>query len=76
MGRWIVIFGLLLVGLGFILHFKVDVPWLTGWIGTLPGDMTIKKGNLTIYVPLTTSLLISLVVSIVLSLFFKSGSEK
>ena len=73
MGRWIILFGLLLVALGFIIHFRVEIPWVTSWIGKLPGDLVIKKGNLTIYIPLATSFLISIVVSLLLSLLFRSS---
>lgn len=71
MGRWFILFGMTLVAIGFILHYRAEIPWLTDWIGKLPGDIKIKKGNLTVYVPLATSFLISLVLSLVLSLFFR-----
>lgn len=71
MSRWIVLFGLLVVVFGLILHFKAEIPWLTSWIGKLPGDITIQKGNLTIYIPVATSLIVSVVLSLLLSLFFK-----
>ncbi len=73
MSRFLVLTGILLVVAGLMLHFKVEVPWLTSWIGKLPGDMIIKKGKATIYFPLTTSLLISFVLSIILSALFKSS---
>jgi hypothetical protein len=50
---------------GFILHFGVEIPWLSGWIGQLPGDLIIKKGNVTLYIPLATSLLASVVFSLI-----------
>jgi len=71
MSRFLIIAGILLVVFGIIIHFKIDVPWLTGWIGKLPGDLVIRKGNATIYLPITTSLLISFVLSLVVSLFRK-----
>lgn len=64
--------GILLVAIGLLLHFKVEIPYLTSWIGKLPGDIVIKKKNATIYFPLATSLLISFVLSLILSLLFKS----
>ena len=71
MGRFIIFTGFLIVVLGLIIHFKVAIPWLTGWIGKLPGDLVIKKGDVTLYLPLTTSALISLFLSLVFSLFKK-----
>lgn len=72
MGRFLIFAGIILVATGFMLHFKVEIPWLTSWIGKLPGDLVIKKRNATIYFPLTTSLLVSLFVSLILSLLFRS----
>jgi len=71
MGRFLIVTGFLIVVLGLIIHFKVAIPWLTGWIGKLPGDLAIKKGNMTLYLPLTTSALLSIVLSLVVSLFKK-----
>lgn len=74
MGRFLILAGFLVIVLGAMIHFKVQVPWLTGWIGKLPGDLVIKKGNVTIYLPLATSLLVSILLSFLLSLFF--GNKK
>ncbi len=71
MGRFLILAGFLVVILGVVIHFKIAIPWLTGWIGKLPGDIVIKKGDMTLYLPLTTSALLSLVLSIVFSLFKK-----
>lgn len=71
MGRFLIIAGFLIVALGVIIHFKIRIPWLTGWIGTLPGDVVIQKGPITLYVPLTTSLLLSVILSLFFSLFKK-----
>jgi hypothetical protein len=71
MGRFLIIVGFLVVVMGVIIHFKVEVPWLTGWIGKLPGDLVIKKGNMTLYLPLTTSVLLSIALSLLISLFKK-----
>jgi hypothetical protein len=71
MGRFLILTGLLIVVIGAIIHFKIAVPWLTGWIGKLPGDLVIKKGNVTLYLPLATAALLSVILSIVLSVFRK-----
>ena len=65
--------GILMIAAGLLLHFKVEIPWLTSWIGKLPGDIVIKRDNAVIYFPLTTSLFVSVVLSILLSVFFKSS---
>ena len=70
MSRFLILAGILLIAIGLILHFRVEIPYLTSWIGKLPGDIVIKKKNATIYFPIATSLLISFVLSLVLSVLF------
>jgi hypothetical protein len=60
-----------IVAAGLVIHSGVEVPPYLEWVGTLPGDLVIKKQGLTLYVPVTSSLLISAVLSFVLSLFSK-----
>ncbi len=71
MARFLILAGFFLIASGLVLHFKIDIPYLAGWIGQLPGDIVIRKKHLIIYFPLMTSLLLSAVVSIVLSCLFK-----
>ncbi len=61
-GKILIFFGglLLLVGIGFLLVGKLP------WIGRLPGDIYIEKKNFTFYFPVTTGLLISLLLSLFL----------
>lgn len=54
---------------GLALHSGFEFPWFLHWIGHLPGDLLIKKGTLTLYVPLTSSVLISILFSFIASLF-------
>lgn len=58
--RLLIISGIILTGIGLLLYFKGSIPYL----GKLPGDIAIKGEHFHFYFPLTTSLLISLVVSI------------
>ena len=52
---------------GAILYWGFSIPWLSNWLGHLPGDMIVKKGRLLIFVPVTSAILASLVIS----LFFR-----
>jgi hypothetical protein len=63
--RLLIAFGLVLVVLGLALWL---VPGAT-WLGRLPGDLRIERPNLRVYVPLTTSLLVSLALSALFWLF-------
>jgi uncharacterized protein HemY len=57
--------GLVLVALGLIFSFGGKIPWL----GHLPGDIYIQRERFTFYFPLTTCILISVIISLVLYLF-------
>lgn len=63
--RLSIVVGLVLVALGLALWL---VPGAT-WLGRLPGDLRIERPNLRVYVPLTTSLLVSLLLSALFWLF-------
>jgi len=49
---------LALVGLGILLAGKIP------WLGRLPGDILVQKKHVTFYFPLTTSLLLSILLSL------------
>ena len=63
LGRTLVVLGLLLAALGGILLLVGAVPWL----GRLPGDISIARGNFRIYAPIATCLLLSLLLTIILN---------
>jgi Protein of unknown function (DUF2905) len=59
--RWLIILGVVLVLAGLLW------PWLGRLgLGRLPGDLVIERENFRLYLPLTTSLLISLALSLIL----------
>ncbi|HNQ59411.1 MAG TPA: DUF2905 domain-containing protein [Bacteroidales bacterium] len=70
-GKWFIIIGLVLIIIGLMLYF---LPSLFRWFGHLPGDIRIEKGNTRIYFPLTSMIVISLVITVIINLFrfFKS----
>lgn len=65
LGKALIILGLLMVLAGVVVTFGARVSWL----GKLPGDIMIKRENFSLYMPLTTSLLVSLVLSLLFWLF-------
>ncbi|RII30648.1 MAG: DUF2905 domain-containing protein [Geobacter sp.] len=65
MGRALIITGLILVVAGIIISLAPRIPWL----GRLPGDIYIRKGNFSFSFPLATCLLISALLSFILWLF-------
>jgi hypothetical protein len=64
LGRLLIIVGLVLVGLGGLVLLAGRLPFL----GRLPGDFTFTRDNVTIYVPIATSILLSLLLTLVLTL--------
>ena len=56
--RLIVLFALLVVGVGLFLQIETDLPYLS-WVGHLPGDLIVRKDGIIIYFPLMTSFLAS-----------------
>jgi len=63
-GTILLAFDLLIALAGVVLVLVGRVPW----IGRLPGDIHIQRGNFTFYFPLATSLLLSVVLTLVLYL--------
>lgn len=66
LGKLLLVFGLVLVVLGVVLALG---PKLPGKLGRLPGDIIIRRDNLTLYFPLVTCLLLSVILSLLLWFF-------
>jgi len=59
-GAWILIIaGLMLASIGVLWLVAPSIPWL----GRLPGDVVIERPNLRVYIPLTTCILLSLLLT-------------
>ncbi len=65
LGRLLIGAGVLLVLIGAGLLLSPRVPWL----GRLPGDIHYQKGNFSFYFPLTTLVLVNLLLFLVMRLF-------
>ncbi|MBZ0170443.1 MAG: DUF2905 domain-containing protein [Kofleriaceae bacterium] len=61
----LILFGLVVAAIGGLLLFIGKVPF----IGRLPGDIYIQRKNFSFYFPLTTSILLSILLTILFSLF-------
>ena len=55
--------GPILVGIGLLIALVGGLVWLGVPIGRLPGDLLIRRENMTIYVPITTCILVSLMLT-------------
>jgi hypothetical protein len=60
-GKLVLIAGLVIAGIGLLM--MVGIPF-----GRLPGDIVIRKGSGTFYFPLTTCILLSIILTLLLSL--------
>ena len=65
MGKMLVVLGIVIAGLGVGLNFFDKIPFL----GKLPGDISIKRENFQLFFPITSSVIISIVIGAVLWLF-------
>jgi hypothetical protein len=65
-GKLVVLIGAILIVVGFCLW---KLPGLFGWVGRLPGDISVQKGNFSFYFPIVTCILISVVLTLLSWLF-------
>lgn len=63
-GKWLIIIGGLIVLIGLLWPWLGKIPW-----GRLPGDIVIERENARFYFPITTMIIISVVISILLAIF-------
>lgn len=66
MSKWLIIIGLLLVVLGILLHY---FPWALNWFGKLPGDIHKGLENGDIYIPITSMIIISVLITVIINFF-------
>lgn len=64
-GKIVIVLGLVLVLGGAVMYFFGDK---LKWIGHLPGDIKMEKGNTTIYLPITSMILLSVLINVVFRL--------
>lgn len=66
-GKVLILAGMFLAFLGVVLVLADKVPWL----GRLPGDIHIRRGNFSFYFPIVTCILLSIIISLILHFFRK-----
>lgn len=62
LGRGLIVLGAVIAAIGVLLVLVGRVPWL----GRLPGDISIQRGNWSFYFPLGTSIVLSIILTLVL----------
>ena len=63
--KLLILFGVILAAVGGLMLFIGNVPY----IGKLPGDIYVQRKNFSFYFPLATSILLSIVLTLLFSLF-------
>ena len=66
-GRMLVLLGVVLVVVGGLLWLGGGVGGKVPFLGRLPGDIHVERGNWSFYFPLTTSILLSIVLTLILA---------
>ena len=67
-GKYIMLIGAGIVLIGIVIYFFHDK---LHWIGRLPGDIRIEKENFRFYFPITTMIILSIVVTVIVRLIRK-----
>jgi len=67
MGKMLIMMGAVLMLLGLMMTLGKKIPW----IGRLPGDIIIKKDHFSFYFPLTSCIIVSIILTILFYLFRK-----
>jgi len=67
-GKWIIAAGIIIVVIGILIYFFHDK---LSWLGKLPGDIRIEKENFRFYFPITTMIIISVVLTLLINIIKK-----
>jgi Protein of unknown function (DUF2905) len=68
MAKVLIAIGLTLLVAGVILQHS---PGLLSWFGRLPGDIDITRGDTRIFIPVTSMIIVSVVLSLLLRFLFR-----
>jgi hypothetical protein len=71
LGRTLVLLGVVLVVLGGMLWLGGALGGKIPFLGRLPGDIHVQRGNWSFYFPLTTSIILSIVLTLILAFLFR-----
>ena len=67
-GKWLIVAGVLIVIVGVLIYFFHDK---LNWLGKLPGDIRVERDNFHFYFPITTMIVISVILTLLINLFRK-----
>ena len=67
-GKLLATVGVTLLVIGLIINYA---PWLISWFGKLPGDIRIEDERKWVFIPITSMLIVSVILTIIINLFFR-----
>jgi len=67
-GKILTIIGVILVATGLVIS---HAPWLIDWFGKLPGDIRIEDEKRFVFIPITSMLVVSIILTLLVNLFFR-----
>jgi len=68
MSKMLIITGAVILTLGIVMYYA---PWLVNWFGKLPGDIRIENKNSFVFIPITSMIVLSLLLTLLINLFFR-----
>ncbi|OAI05636.1 hypothetical protein A1353_10700 [Methylomonas methanica] len=64
----LIVIGSAILVIGLVLHY---VPWLVNWFGKLPGDIKIQSKSSFVFIPITSMIVVSVLITLLANLFFR-----
>jgi H+/Cl- antiporter ClcA len=68
LGKLLAAIGVILVIVGLIVSYA---PWMISWFGKLPGDIRIENEHRFVFIPITSMLIVSIILTLIVNLFFR-----
>ncbi len=68
LSRILMIIGTVMLLLGLVLNY---VPWVINWFGKLPGDIRIQNEHSFVLLPITSMIIVSILLTLIINLFFR-----
>jgi hypothetical protein len=70
LGRFLIAAGLTLASIGVLITFAPRIPGVRE-LGRLPGDLVVERGSFTLFIPIVSSIIISVILTILVNLIIR-----
>ncbi|MBD9363382.1 DUF2905 domain-containing protein [Methylomonas fluvii] len=67
-GKALITIGSAILVLGLVLNYA---PWLVNWFGKLPGDIRIQNKTSFVFIPISSMIVVSVLITLLVNLFFR-----